>query len=72
MKATKSGVGGREEAPDEPGEWKGLDPKLMNFRLETDMIRSVLKIPFYLLFGKWIEKETSVDAVRIVRRGPRK
>lgn len=44
---------------------------MKNFRLETDMIQSVLKIPFYLLCGKWMEKEASVDAIRIVRRSPR-
>lgn len=60
------------KAPDEAEEGKGLDPKLMkNFRLELDMIRSVLKIPFYLLCGKWIEKEASADAVRIIRPSPK-
>lgn len=60
------------EAPDEAREGKGLDPKLMkNFRLETHIIISALKIPFYLLCRKWIEKEASADAVRIIRPSPK-
>lgn len=46
----------------------GLGPKsVKNCRLETDAIRSVLKI-FKLLCGRQIEKGASVDAGRTVRR----